>query len=418
MLSFFQTETVQVGSPIELARFHERLVIVSHVVHYRSAERLFAYAPYAREIEIWADMFDEVVIAAPCREQDPPGDCARFNPENVRVVPQRELGGETWLAKIRLVCSVPAMVWDLCRALRQGDAVHVRCPGNLGLLGAVLAPLFSNHLVAKYAGQWNATPNDPWSLRFQRMVLRSRWWRGLVTVYGRWPNQPAHIVPFFNSALTREQIKRARAAAQNRKPHELTHVLFVGRLSRAKNIDVLLKALARLHAEGISFTATIAGEGPELGALKRLSTELGLNDSVEFTGGVSFDCVNELLERSGVLVLASDTEGWPKAIVEAMTFGLIAIGSQVGLVPEILGEGRGLTVPPGDVNALTTTLRKVLSAPGEFGAMRERAAAWAGHYSIESLRDCLQLLLAERWGLQLKDKAQSKPLASAVCVHE
>lgn len=399
------------------SRFPEKLVVVSHVVHYRSGGNLYAYAPYAREIEIWADMFDELLIAAPCREELPPGDCAAFRFRNVHVIPQRELGGETLLSKIKLVCTLPLMTWDLCKALRQGDAVHVRCPGNLGLLGTLLAPLFSKHLVAKFAGQWSASAGEPWSTRFQRFLLSSSWWGGPVTVYGRWPGQPAHVVPFFSAAFTDEQVKRGRRALENRTHEKLRHVLFVGRLSRAKNVDVLLQSLAQLRGEGVAFSATIAGEGPERPALERLTADLGLADCVEFTGGVSADHVVELLERSGILVLASQTEGWPKAIVEAMAFGLVVIGSQVGLIPEILGEGRGLTVPPEDVEALTDALRNVLRAPDKFVEMRARSSAWAGGYSVEALGNALRSLLAQSWGMTLVGDARvsASPNATSNC---
>ena len=363
---------------------------------------------YAREIEIWADLFDEILIAAPRRDEEPPGDCAPIDRANVRVAPQRELGGETFGAKLKLALGTPLMAWDLCMAMRQADAIHVRCPGNIAVPGTLLAPLFSKKLVAKFAGQWSPGGNEPWSTRFQRAVLSSSWWHGPVTVYGRWPNQPAHVIPFFNSALTKAQLSRARAAISRRSPENLRHVLFVGRLSRAKNVDVLLEALGELHKEGAHFRATIAGEGPQLGSLQKLASDLGIGDAVEFTGGVSFERIIELLERSGILVLASETEGWPKAIVEAMAFGLVTVGSQIGLVPEIMGEGRGLMVKPRDVPALTDTLRKVLAAPEQYADMRARAAEWASHYSIESLRDSLRALLAERWSLPVAGRTESE----------
>ena len=84
-------------------RFDERLVIISHVVHFRKQRDVFAYAPYAREIEIWADIFQEVIIAAPLREGPVPGDCTLVRRSNIRVIPQRELGGETLEDKVRLL---------------------------------------------------------------------------------------------------------------------------------------------------------------------------------------------------------------------------------------------------------------------------------------------------------------------------
>jgi glycosyltransferase involved in cell wall biosynthesis len=413
------TETIrevtapQARETAQKSRFHQKLVIVSHVTHFHANGRIYAYAPYAREIEIWAELFDEIVIAAPSRNAEPPGDCALIDRANVRVAPQRELGGETLTAKLKLVLATPVMAWELCKVMRRADAIHVRCPGNIGLLGTVFAPLFSKKLVAKFAGQWSRGQNEPWSTRFQRSVLNSRWWHGPVTVYGRWPNQPAHVIPFFSAALTDEQLARARPAIACRTLQNLRHVLFVGRLSRAKNVDVLLQALGQLRREGASFTVTIAGEGPQLASLQKLSADLGIADRVEFTGGVSFERIIELLESSGILVLASETEGWPKAIVEAMAFGLVTIGSQIGLVPEIMAQGRGLMVTPRNVEELSAALRKVLAAPEQYSEMRARAAEWAGHYSIESLRESLRSLLAESWSLQagVEPKAQRKPTA-------
>jgi glycosyltransferase involved in cell wall biosynthesis len=381
----------------ESFRFPLKLVVVTHVVHYRRAGRIYAYAPYAREMELWGGLFDAMIIAAPCREQEPPGDCAPIEVEKLGVQPQREVGGEGWASKLKSIAMLPVLMWELSQALCLGDAIQVRSPGNLGFLGSLLGPLFSKRLVAKYAGQWISGKNDPLSIRLQRSVLRSRWWRGPVTVYGNWPGQPAHVVPFFNSVLTDDQIARAEEAIKSRGADEFKHVLFVGRLSRSKNVDVLLNALGRLKSEGVAFTATIVGEGPELASLQQLCADLGLRECVQFAGGVSFDHVVELLQRSGILVLASQTEGWPKAIVEAMAFGLVAIGSEVGLIPTILGENRGLLVPPRDVDALTAALRGPLTSPQDYGRMRASAASWARQYSIGALRESLRSLLGKWW---------------------
>lgn len=395
-----------------------KLVIVSHVRHYKFNGRLHAYAPYAREVEVWADLFDEVAIAAPLSETEPAGDCPAIARSNVRVVPQRELGGETWAAKIKLAWHLPAMAWELCRALRQGDAIHVRCPGNLGFLGAILAPFFSKHVVAKFAGQWNSNPGDSLSVRLQRAVLRSRWWRGPVTVYGKWPHLPEHVIPFFSSALTDEQIAGARFAAHKRTPHEARNILFVGRLSKSKNVDVLVAALGQLRTEEIPFKCRIAGGGPELSTLQEMVGTLGLDDSIEFTGEVSFDRVLRLYEQSGILVLVSQTEGWPKAIAEGMAFGLIAIGSNLGLIPEMLGEGRGFVVPPRDIGALANRLRRILTSPEQYAAMRERATIWSQVYSLDSLRESLRTLLAKHWGVPTNTSSKPRPVASAVSIHE
>jgi glycosyltransferase involved in cell wall biosynthesis len=162
----------------------------------------------------------------------------------------------------------------------------------------------------------------------------------------------------------------------------------VGRLSRAKNVDVLLDALGGLPC-------TIVGDGPERESLEAKAAGLGVQ--ADFVGAVDFERVLALYETHDVLVLASETEGWPKAIVEAMAFGLVCIGSERGLIPQILGEGRGLAVPPRDVDALAAALRRIAASPDEARQMGERAAFFGQRYSLEDLREALQELMVAWW---------------------
>jgi glycosyltransferase involved in cell wall biosynthesis len=306
---------------------------------------------------------------------------------------------------VGLLFSLPMMAFQLCMALRDADAIHVRCPGNLGLLGALLAPLFSRNVVAKYAGQWTDYPGEASTTRWQKHLLRSPWFHGPVTVYGRWPGQPDHIVPFFTSVLTADQIAHARIAAGRIRAAGPLGILFVGRLSKAKNVDVLLRAIAKVRNSNAQLHCTVIGEGPERAALENLRAGLDLEDCVEFKGGLDFEDVLGHFEQSDVLVLASETEGWPKAITEAMAYGLICVGSDRGLVPQILSEGRGVIVAPRDVEALAAAIQNIAMEPGEYTAMRSAAAAWAQEYSLEGLRDALRALLTERWRLPAKNAA-------------
>lgn len=373
-----------------------RLAILSNVIHYRHAGGLYAYAPYAREIDIWADLFQDVTIAAPCRTSEPPGFAVPFARRNISIVPQREAGGDSIRGKLGLALAMPSILAGLCRTMLRADAVHVRCPGSFGLLGALLAPVLARYRVAKYAGQWSGFPGEPWSVRLQRAVLSSRWWNAPVTVYGSRPGLPRHVVPFFTSIMTDDQVARARACAAVKRFHDPLRVLFVGRLSAAKNADVLLCAAAR-----VPVACTIVGEGPERPRLEALARELGIGDRVHFAGGVEFERVLDFYENSDLLVLASETEGWPKAIAEGMAFGLVCVGSDRGLVPEMLGDGRGFVIPPRNVEALASLLARIVADPGILYPVSAGAAAWAQQYSLDGLREALRSLLAARWKVDL-----------------
>lgn len=385
----------------------ERLCIITHVVHYRHGNRLYAYGPYAREIDVWADLFPQLIIAAPCKAACPPADALAFTRSNISLVAQPESGGDTLRARIRQLLMLPLLMWSLSRALRQADAICVRCPGNLGLLGVLLAPIFSPYHVAKYAGQWVGYPEETFSIRLQKAILRSRWWRGPVTVYGDWPGQPPKIIPFFTSIMTAEQMRRAQAAARNKKIRTPLRVLYVGRLAKDKNVDVMLSAIASLGAGAGKIRCTIIGEGPQRSLLENQVARLNLQEHVRFAGGMAFERVLDFYEQADVLVLASQSEGWPKAMVEAMAFGLVGIASNRGLIPHMLDDGRGMLVPPGEVVPLALALRRLIAAPGEFTQMSRRAAHWAQGFSLENLREALRDLLSSQWHIPLESRQPS-----------
>ena len=217
------------------------ICIASSVVHHECRGRLYAYGAYAREIEMWADLFAEVRIVAPCSAEAPPGDALPLNRSNIHLLPLPRTGGQSLWAKGGLVLRLPKLAWVLGHAMKEADAVHIRCPGNVGLLGAILAPLHSRYRVAKYAGQWNGYAGEPFSVRFQRAVLGSSWWGAPVTVYGEWPGQARHVVPFFTSMMTAAQIGQAASTARGKRFDEGLRIVYSGRLVPVKRVDARSK---------------------------------------------------------------------------------------------------------------------------------------------------------------------------------
>jgi glycosyltransferase involved in cell wall biosynthesis len=376
-----------------------RLLVVSHVTHYKFEGACYAYSPYAREMEVWADLFSEIVIAAPCHHEAPPPNASRIARRNVRIACQQEVGGTTWLDKLGIVAALPSLIFALCREMWYADAIHVRCPGNLGLLGILLAPVFSDRIIAKYAGQWSGYPGEAWSVRLQRWLLGSRWWRGPVTVYGKQKGERENITNFFSSTLSTEQLVEGRAIASRRRLQLPLKVAFAGRLTKAKNVDILIQAIAALNGEGLILQGLIIGDGPQRNSLEALADTLGVREQIEFAGAVPSEAVPELLAQAQIFTLISDSEGWPKALSEAMAFGCVCIGSDRGLIPEFLSEGRGITIPPQNVAALTEALRRIAADPAKYEEMRTRACSWAQGYSIENLREGLRALITDCWHL-------------------
>lgn len=137
-------------------------------------------------------------------------------------------------------------------------------------------------------------------------------------------------------------------------PVDVPVVVFVGRLHPVKQVDVLLRAWARV-TNGL---LVILGDGDERQRLDRLTQELGLGARVSFNG-MTAD-VPSYLKAASAFVLPSASEGLSVALLEAMSSGAVPVASAVGGALDLIDHGsNGLLVPPGDVDALARELERV-----------------------------------------------------------
>ena len=130
--------------------------------------------------------------------------------------------------------------------------------------------------------------------------------------------------------------------------------VFVGNVSYAKGVDVLLRALAKTPGD---WRFGFVGSGPDLAAMRNLAGELRLGERLTWHGRRPTHQVPHLLGEADFLVLPSLSEGRPNVVLEAMASGLPVIATPVGAVPALIDPPReGLLVPAGNVDALADAL--------------------------------------------------------------
>ncbi|WP_196193431.1 glycosyltransferase family 4 protein [Streptacidiphilus fuscans] len=154
-------------------------------------------------------------------------------------------------------------------------------------------------------------------------------------------------------------------------------VVYLGRMDRSsawKGVDVLVRAFAEVAAELPEARLRLVGGGDAVADHVELAKRLGVADRVEATGELTGDRLAEALRGAAVLVLPSrsEAESFGMVLVEAMACGTPVVGSAVGGIPCVVTDGEnGLLVPAGDVAALATACRTVLTD----GALADRLAA-------------------------------------------
>jgi GalNAc-alpha-(1->4)-GalNAc-alpha-(1->3)-diNAcBac-PP-undecaprenol alpha-1,4-N-acetyl-D-galactosaminyltransferase len=141
-------------------------------------------------------------------------------------------------------------------------------------------------------------------------------------------------------------------------------IIAVGRLSREKGFDLLLKSFARVALDHPRWRICIIGEGTQRHALADLRDELNLGERVEFIGEVRD--VEVWMARASLLVHPSRREGFPNTVLEAMGMGLAVICADCRAGPsELIADGvNGRLVPVDDVDALTSVMLELMTKPG------------------------------------------------------
>jgi 2-deoxystreptamine N-acetyl-D-glucosaminyltransferase/2-deoxystreptamine glucosyltransferase len=237
-----------------------------------------------------------------------------------------------WLALLLVL----SMIWALRKAARRADLVHANW-----LAGAVIALFAGRPFVVTLHGSGTAGRFSDLSLaerapRLVRLLLGRA--RAVICCSG------TLAAAMRNCGLTNvhEIPYGVDLPDELGKEDEPATVLFAGRLSPEKNIEVVAEATKDLPR-------TIVGDGP----LRAL-----VPDAIGF---VSQRELSELYKRAAVVVLASSREGLPNVVLEAMAHGKTVVATPVGGIPTLIEDGEtGLLVPVGDAAALRAALERAL----------------------------------------------------------
>jgi glycosyltransferase involved in cell wall biosynthesis len=181
--------------------------------------------------------------------------------------------------------------------------------------------------------------------------------------------------------------------------HEL-NIGFLGRLVPAKGIDLLFAAVAKLRAQGMSCRVTICGSGSGEAELRQQAEHLGIQDVIDWRGGVRHEQAPQEISQMDVLVLPSrTTSSWKEqfghVLIEAMAMGVPVIGSSSGEIPNVIGRP-DLVFPEEDVQGLADILARMIREPN-----------WRRELEEYSIRRVEQLYSHQRIAKRLIDLWQT-----------
>ncbi|HXE82298.1 MAG TPA: glycosyltransferase family 4 protein [Gemmatimonadales bacterium] len=289
---------------------------------------------------------------------------------------------------------------------RQYDVIHVHWPVPHALFGwmAKRASKERPRLVTTWYGvelRW-VQSSLPWLRWFVRWALKISDTIVAISSYtareiARFAQVPVEVIPYtlpFAAGTSQARLPRAGGF----------QVLFVGRLVERKGVKHLIEAIARMPDARL----VVIGDGPERQALEAGTRDLGLGSRVDFRGRVSDDELRATYAASDALVLPSildargDTEGLGVVLLEAMSYGVPVVASDIGGITDIVEHNQsGLLVPPGDSAALAQALERL----SRDAALAQRLGA-AGEQRVRSAFGWTEIMA--KWDAVYRARAQTR----------
>lgn len=180
-------------------------------------------------------------------------------------------------------------------------------------------------------------------------------------------------------------------------PRDANRILFVGRLTTEKHIDVVLKALSQLDP-ALDVTFDVVGGGDQRAKLETLAQQLGVASRVTFHGHASEEDLRTLYSRASVFAIASIAELQSIATMEAMASGLPIVAANAVALPHLVHEGEnGYLFEPGNADELAARLTDVLTAaPEERTRMQQASLDAVAVHDINRTLDTFEALYRGR----------------------
>lgn len=357
-------------------------LIVTHVPHKLQNNQYFAYAPYVNEMNLWTKNFQDIHIIAPISKSEITKIETTYTHQNIIFHAIPNFNFTSFLAAFKAIFAIPVIVFTLFKVMFKVKHLHLRCPGNVGLLGCLVQVFFPKiKKTAKYAGNWDPNSKQPKSYQLQKYILNSTFLtRNIkVLVYGNWAKSSKNIQPFFTASFSEKQIENVPLKSLD----SVINILFVGTLTKGKQPIYALQLVKGLKNTGKNVQLTIYGEGEERQNLELFINENNLSDCVFLKGNQPQETIINAYKSSHFLILASKSEGWPKAVAEAMFFGCLPLTTNVSCVAEMIDFGKRGQLLSLDLAQDITKIKKILGHSADYNNMLTLAKSWANQYTTE-----------------------------------
>ncbi|MCV2484031.1 glycosyltransferase [Flavobacterium sp. SH_e] len=367
-------------------------LIITHVNHIHKDNQYFGYGPYIGEMNIWLKYVNKVTIVAPLKNGNILPIDLSYQCDNIDFKNVPDFSFTSLKSRIISIFKLPIIFWNIYMAMKKADHIHLRCPGNMGLVACFVQILFPKKIkTAKYAGNWDPNSQQPWTYRLQKYLLKNTFLTKNMTVliYGDWKNQSKNIKSFFTATYSDSE----KEIIDKSNTNLFFKFLFVGSLVDGKRPLYAIKLIEGLIKKGYNVTLDLYGDGVKRNSLENYIQTNNLEKYIFLKGNQNRETLKKAYKENHFVVLPSKSEGWPKAIAEGMFWGCVPIATKVSCVASMLDFGnRGIMLEMNlekDLNEIS----QIIENEGVFTNKSKLAAIWSQKYTTDIFEKEIKALL-------------------------
>jgi glycosyltransferase involved in cell wall biosynthesis len=368
-----------------------KFVIITNVPHFIEEKKYFSYAPYVSEINIWSKHIEQTIIVAPVSKKSKSNIDISYK-KDIIFFEIKQFDILSFKGFFNSIIKIPKICITIFCAMKNADHIHLRCPGNVGLLASFIQILFPSKIkTAKYAGNWDPKAQSPLSYRLQKYILSNVFLtrKMQVLVYGLWKHQTRNIKPFFTATYSESDKIEILKKELNGK----IKIVFVGTLSSGKRPLYSILLIEKLLKMNYNIEFSIYGDGIERENLEKYISENSLQKNVFLLGNHTSDTIKNAYQDSHFMLLPSESEGWPKVVAEAMFWGCVPISTSVSCVSYMLDFGnRGLLLDI-DLEKDTKKVSELIEDDNRYQKMIKNGSKWSRKYTLDYFEQEIKLLL-------------------------
>ncbi|MCR4030959.1 MULTISPECIES: glycosyltransferase family 4 protein [Flavobacterium] len=371
-----------------------KFAIITHVCHIKIDNQYFGYAPYIREMNIWLKDVEDVIIVAPLVSKSLTAIDMPYENNKIDFRQVSDFNFINTKNSFKSLFKLPIIFRSIFLAMKKADHIHLRCPGNMGLLGCIAQIFFpSKRKTAKYAGNWEPKSKQPATYRLQKWILNNTFLtRNMqVLVYGEWENQSKNIKSFFTATYSESE---KETVIKDSKSLEKIFI-FVGSLVSGKNPMYAVKLVEQLAKNDLKVILHIFGEGVERSNLENYIKNNQLGKFVFLYGNQDKETIKEFYKKSHFVILPSKSEGWPKAIAEGMFWGCLPITTDVSCLPFMLDYGKRGVLLEMELEKDLIQMNNIFSDENLLKEMSTRASQWSRNFTIDKFESEIENLFTK-----------------------